>query len=479
MQKTFLFYDLETTGLNLAFDQPIQFAAIRTDLNLNEIERYNLRIKLRPDVIPSPYAVITHLLSPQAMQEGLLEVDAIRQIHQLLNQPGTISLGYNTLGYDDEMLRFSFYRNLLPPYTHQYANQCYRADIFPITILFYLYSKQPPLHWPKQGDKVSLKLDQLNATNQLATGQAHDALVDVEATIALAKRLMIDKPRWNYCFGYFNKQEDAHRLDKLEPAFPETNLPFTEGLFIHSNLGYANAFQAPVLCLGQHRHYRNQFVFLRLDLAELRQTTLEDVSKTTWTLKKKLGEPGFTLPAKERFLTKLSEERLTHAHENKAWLVSNPEILTAITDYYLDYKYPLVPNADVDSVLYQTGFLSPHDEKLCRQYHQTDTDKKAKLINQFHSTEAQELALRLLGRNYPETLNPKNKAIFEQYLQQTYGQTDFLIDYRNQSKFNLTQAELELEQLKQRSDLTATQRELLQQYKTFLETKKDTPCATG
>ena len=37
---TYLFYDLETTGLNPCFDQVLQFAAIRTDLSLNEIERH-------------------------------------------------------------------------------------------------------------------------------------------------------------------------------------------------------------------------------------------------------------------------------------------------------------------------------------------------------------------------------------------------------------------------------------------------------
>ena len=57
--KTYLFYDLETTGLNPAFDQPIQFAAIRTDLDLNEVERYDLAIALRADVVPSPHAMRT------------------------------------------------------------------------------------------------------------------------------------------------------------------------------------------------------------------------------------------------------------------------------------------------------------------------------------------------------------------------------------------------------------------------------------
>ena len=54
---TFAFYDLETTGLSPAFDQPLQFAAILTDDAFREIERVNLRCRIAPHIIPSPWAL--------------------------------------------------------------------------------------------------------------------------------------------------------------------------------------------------------------------------------------------------------------------------------------------------------------------------------------------------------------------------------------------------------------------------------------
>ena len=54
---TFAFYDLETTGLSPAFDQPLQFAAILTDDEFREIERVNLRCRIAPHIIPSPWAL--------------------------------------------------------------------------------------------------------------------------------------------------------------------------------------------------------------------------------------------------------------------------------------------------------------------------------------------------------------------------------------------------------------------------------------
>jgi exodeoxyribonuclease-1 len=50
----FIFYDLETTGLSHAFDQPLQFAAIRTDENFVEKERVKIRCQLAPHILPSP-----------------------------------------------------------------------------------------------------------------------------------------------------------------------------------------------------------------------------------------------------------------------------------------------------------------------------------------------------------------------------------------------------------------------------------------
>lgn len=54
----FVFYDLETSGISPAFDQPLQFAAIRTDDSFVEIERVNLRCRIAPHIIPSPQALI-------------------------------------------------------------------------------------------------------------------------------------------------------------------------------------------------------------------------------------------------------------------------------------------------------------------------------------------------------------------------------------------------------------------------------------
>jgi exodeoxyribonuclease I len=58
---SFVFYDTETTGTDTAFDQIPQFAAIRTDEDLRELDRFNIRCRLLPHVVPAAGALQAEL----------------------------------------------------------------------------------------------------------------------------------------------------------------------------------------------------------------------------------------------------------------------------------------------------------------------------------------------------------------------------------------------------------------------------------
>ena len=110
---TYLFYDLETSGLCPSFDQIFRFACIITDSNLKEIDRHEISIKLRPDVVPSVKALSITRLSIDDIKEGVSEYAALLKIHKLFNQPNQINIGYNSLSFDNNMLRFGFYSGVL------------------------------------------------------------------------------------------------------------------------------------------------------------------------------------------------------------------------------------------------------------------------------------------------------------------------------------------------------------------------------
>jgi len=336
MADTFLFYDIETSGLNRAFDQILELAAIRTDLELKELERFSARIRLRPDVVPSPAAILVNRIRTEGFLSGRCEYEAIREIHAQLNRPGTTSIGYNSIGFDDEFLRFSFHRNLLPPYTHQYANRCRRMDLLPITIIYWLY-RRDALDWPELNGKASLKLEDIGAANGLFTGQSHDAMSDVEAALRLARMQFRDQKMWQYLDGCFRRDVDAQRAEELLPAFQSSLGPHPLGLLVSSEFGTRQAFQAPVLYIGNSIPYPKQTLWLRLDLPHQRETRLESLADTTWVTRKRFGEPGILLPPHERYTELLGAERRRCMQENLDWLMSYPScsnasfFITAIT----------------------------------------------------------------------------------------------------------------------------------------------------
>jgi exodeoxyribonuclease-1 len=472
MTISYLFYDIESTGLSKAFDQVLQFAAIRTDRKLKEIDRHEIKVKLRPDVIPSPLAILTNRIPISELAKGECEYEATRQIHRLLNEPDTISLGYNTLGFDDEFLRFSFHRNLLPAYTHQYRDGCRRMDLYPIAIIYWLYKRQV-LTWPEINGKPSLKLEHLGSANRMLTGKSHEALVDVETTVELARRFFEENQMWQYLEGYFDKETDAHRMKALPIAFQSGAGEHRQGLMISGEYGSRQNFQIPVISIGESIPYSNQTLWLRMDQPQLRETTPQSIADTTWVIRKRLGEPGVLLPPHDRYWIRIGDERIGLFEENLTWLRDNQEIFEQIVNYYRTYRYPFIPNLDADASLYQIGFYSRADEKVCRTFQETSLEKKADLIDQFASPDARTLAGRILCRNYPERFSAEYASEFNQYLKRVNPprEQDALVDYREQRRTTPKDALVEINRLKQSDEFERNQLRLLLDLENYIRTQ--------
>ena len=472
MTISYLFYDIESTGLSKAFDQVLQFAAIRTDPQLNEIDRFEIRVKLRPDIIPSPLAILTNRIPMADLAKGLCEYEATGQIHRLMNEPDTISLGYNTLGFDDEFLRFSFHRNLLPPYTHQYRNGCRRVDLYPIAIIYWLYRRKV-LTWPEINGKPSLKLEHLGSANRMVSGQSHEALVDVETTIELARRFFEEKQMWQYLEGYFDKETDAHRINELPVAFQSGAGDHRKGLMISGEYGPRQNYQIPVISIGESIPYSNQTLWLRMDQPQLRETTPQSIAETTWVIRKRLGEPGILLPPHDRYWSRIGDERMALFEENLKWLQANQEVFQQIVNYYREYRYPFIPNLDADASLYQIGFYSRADEKLCRTFQEASPIEKAHLVDRFASPDARTLAWRVLGRNFPQALPDKYVPEFKQYIGRINPprEKDALVDYREQRRTTPKDALIEINRLKQAGEREVNQLQLLEDLEDYIQTQ--------
>ncbi len=468
--QTYLFYDLETSGLDRVFDQPLQFAALRTDKTFNLIDETSIKIRLRTDIVPSPRAFLTHRIPLANSDKAMNEYEAMKLIHRLVNTPGTVSLGYNTLGFDDEFLRFGFHRNLLPPYTHQYLNGCRRMDIFPITIAFSLF-KPEALRWPvRENGKVSLKLEDLNAINQFATGPAHDALVDVKATLALTKRLANFSDMWDYLSAYFDKEMDHERILNLSPSIQSVFGTHAYAIMLTAGYGGKNGYLVPVLSIGDSVPYKNQTLWLILNDATLRETTLTTIPKATQVIRKKMGEPGFLLPPLDRFVDHLDPAIRQTVQQNLQWLQEQQVILREIIHYHQHYRYPEIPNLDVDAALYEIGFPDREETEQMQRFHAAGIKKKGELIDHFQRPEYRKLAKRVLFRNYPGFFTgdfTKERLSLKQKINPARKE-EAMLDYAGRERLTPREALAEIKKFKSSLAITSEDLNLLEELERYL-----------
>jgi exodeoxyribonuclease-1 len=326
-------------------------------------------------------------------------------------------------------------------------------DMYPITLLYYLF-KRDHLQWPNNNGVTNLKLENLNACNQFFKGQSHNAMVDVEVTLALARQLFSDQTMWEFVIDYFHKKTDEERIAGN-----------TVGFMVNGKIGAASQFIAPVMHLGQHQHYKNQSLWLRLDESDFsdRGAREEPIKITDYTrvFKKRLGEPPIFLPFKDRYLNLLSNERKNHFANNKKWLENNADILKSIANYYQHEKYPDVPERDIDAALYTIGFPTPAEEKWFQQFHTARPAEKEAIAMRIPNATRREQAIRIIGRHFPEHLSAENKHYFDAYL------TSKAVDFRGGKKVTRADALNEIEALMEK-ELDAEQIKLLEALKVYL-----------
>lgn len=448
--QTFLFYDVETSGLNPAFDQVLTFASIRTDLALNEIDRQTITVQLRKDIVPSPGAFLTHGLTHEELSAGISEYEAALKIHKLVNTPGTISIGYNSLGFDDEFLRFLFYRNLLDPYVHQYGNGCSRMDVLPIVVIFRVFHPQG-VQWPQKDGKSSLKLELIARDNQLETsGRAHEAMNDVEALIGLSKLLIAKKEIWNYCLEFFNKTRDEVRVNTIDTTCDIASIPCPICLMASASIGSDANYLAPVIPLGPSSAYKNQNLWLRLDSDDILGLETQAEIEETFVIRKRYGDIPVILPALGRFWGKLPEASQSKVTKNLGIIGANMDRFNAYKAYHQAFKYPLVPDLDLDASLYQQGFFSALEKRESQEFHQSGMDEKAGLLSRMKSPRVRSMAHRILRRNFTGLFNPDLDAEYDQNLSRLSLDegTDAIFGYKGDVKFNRSMAIKELDSFK-------------------------------
>ena len=425
---TFLWHDYETFGVMPRRDRPAQFAAIRTDANLNEI---GLPIMLycqpAPDFLPDPQScLITGITPQQCLEWGVPEHKFADTIEAAFSQPGTIGVGYNTIRFDDEVTRFLFWRNLIDPYAREWQNNCGRWDLLDVVRMTYAL-RPDGIEWPLREDgRPSFKLEDLARANGLLHEAAHDALSDVRATIALARLIREKQPKlFDFCLG-------MHKKDKVAAEMGMQLAPALRQPFLH----VSGMFPAERGCIGlvwplaSHPSNKNEVLVwdCSFDPAELFALDADTIRLRMFSRSADLPEGMTRLPIKSIHLNKspmlvanlktlspaMAERwgidlELGRAHALAC--ASGPE-MGAIWDQV--YQRPAPDEADVDEDLYG-GFVNNSDRRTLAALRAETPAKLAAARPSFDDERLSELVFRYRARNFPGTLSEAELARWEEH----------------------------------------------------------------
>ncbi|RJL54861.1 exodeoxyribonuclease I [Pectobacterium carotovorum] len=424
-QPTFFIHDYETFGKHPARDRPAQFAGVRTDMDFNIIGE-PLVIYCRPadDYLPEPEAVMITGITPQvALAKGVNEAEFARQIHDAFSVPGTCIMGYNNIRFDDEVSRNIFYRNFYDPYAYSWQNGNSRWDL--LDALRACYALRPEgIVWPENDDGLpSFRLEHLTKANGISHEQAHDAMSDVYATIAMAKLFKQAQPKlFEYLFPLRNKNKISALIDipQMKP------LVHVSGMF-----GAARSNTSWVVPLAWHPDNRNAVIMCDLagDMAPLLELDSAALRERLYTRRDALEADQSAVPLKLVHINKCpvlapantlrpeDAERLgidrQRCLDNLALLRNNASVREKVVELFAEAP-AFAASDDVDLRLYD-GFFGDADRMAMKIIQETAPQNLPALDLTFADNRLEPLLFRYRARNFPGTLDDREQQRWLQH----------------------------------------------------------------
>ena len=432
-EKTFFFYDLETSGLNAREDRVMQFAGQRTNLNLEPIgEPVNILVKMTEDALPSPSAIMVTKITPQeTLRNGISEAEFVKYVAEEIFVPNTIAVGYNTVRFDDEFMRALFWRNFYDPYEWEWKDGRSRWDILDVVRLTRALRPEG-MEWPFTEDgRATNRLELITKLNGVSHEHAHDALSDVYATIAVAKLIRDKQPE---LFEFLLKIRDKNEVKKL------VNLD-NKKPFVYASGRYPTEFNKTTVAfpLTSGRNGNVLVYDLRYNLEEvLRQSPQESVSrgassdalaalrfyspsdsvsKTLFPIVKELCLNKCPAVAPLGVLEKsdgwqkigLTRDEI---ERNLQILLEHPEFAEMVRSEY-ENRPEFPPAVEPEAALYD-GFLNDRDRIKVSAVRNADENKLADFHPDFIDERLPELLLHYKGRNFPGSLSESEMNRWEE-----------------------------------------------------------------
>lgn len=425
MAKTFFFYDLETSGLSAREDRIMQFAGIRTDMDLQPIgEPYNVLVRLNDDTLPAPEALMVTGITPQqTVTDGYSEAEFAKILADNVFTEDTIAVGFNSIRFDDEFVRHLLWRNFYDPYEWSWKDGRSRWDLLDIVRMTRALRPEG-IEWPVNEDGTATnRLELLTKLNGIDHLKAHDALSDVEALIAVTALIKQKQPQ---LYNYLLEMRDKNKVKQLVNLEDKKPFVYTSGRY---DAEFDKTTVAFPLTAGKNG---NVMVYdLRYDPTPLIGLDSKELAKKVFATWEERQKEGFVkLPVKELQYNRAPAvaplgvlqqsdgwARIKLAPEviekHKAILVAAPhfaENVRSIFENKADFKKAIDPEAQ----LYD-GFVDARDKLRIETVRNADAHTLADFQPTFSDERLSPLLLHYKARNFPASLSETESRAWEQW----------------------------------------------------------------
>ncbi len=405
----YVFYDTETSGLNTQHDEILQFAAIVTDAHFDEQERFEIKLRLSPHVIPSPKALflndtpLAECFSPLRASQ----FDGMAKIHAFITErsPATFA-GWNSIGFDEEIIRHSFYRQLLGAFpTSLFGNA--RMDI--MSIARATDALRPRSIVIPSGDdgKKSFKLQNVCAANGYQPRVAHEAMSDVEACIYLARLIHQREPEIWSAFAQTSRKKSAMEIVKSKsPCVVVTGWK-----------DYTRSFVGVEIGCDPNLSMYSYMLDLSAQLPNFNITDQEACAK--WfdqtpapVIKIRCNASPMIVPIDDlEEYDEVVDDLTLRASE----ILSNGSLARDLTNAFfrhIDKKYS---NTHVEEKLYD-GFPAGDTEHRMSCFREADWSDRLSIAQKFPDARYRKFAMRVLAEHTPELLEASDRISYQKFI---------------------------------------------------------------
>ena len=408
MEQSFFFYDLETSGLNQREDRIMQFAGQRTDMDLNPIgDPVNLLVKLNDDTLPSPQAIMVTKITPQStLMDGLTEAEFCKYVTEEIFTEGTIATGYNSVRFDDEFMRATFWRNFYDPYEFEWRDGRSRWDLLDVVRITRALRPEG-INWPITEDgKATNRLELITKLNGISHEAAHDALSDVNALIDVTRLIRDKQPK---LYEYLFKMRDKREVQRLVNLERPQAFVYASGRYSADHNKTTVAFPIAPTPNGGVLVFDLRYNLDKL-LEEKRESFYPIVKEMKYNRCPAVSPLGVLTQADGWKKIGLTPEQV---EENKKSLLAHPDFIERMrTEFEEKPEFP--PAKDPESALYD-GFLNDQDRRLCITIHRGSKADLNHFQPEFTDERLPDLYVHYKARNYPDTLTEDERKAWEEY----------------------------------------------------------------